>query len=80
MRVTSALLNDTITLYDSRFNEKPLSASLQTRLALVYKSRTEEDDNGEKTLFLKFLLYNNSQVHQTVDVLPMLLLIMLVCL
>ena len=51
--VTSALFNDTITLYDSKFNEKPLSSSLQIQLALIYKSRTEEDDNGEKTLFVE---------------------------
>ena len=79
--VTSALLNDTITLYDSRFNEKPLSSSLQIQLALIYKSRREEDDNCEKTLFVEIPAeYNNSQVHQTVDVLPLLLLFMLVCL
>ena len=44
--------------------KKPFSSSLQIQLALIYKNRTEEDDNGEKTLFVE---YNNSEVHQTVD-------------
>jgi len=52
--VTSTMLNDKITLYDSSFDETdPLSSCLQLQLALIYKSRVEEDDNGEKTLVIE---------------------------
>ena len=37
-------MNDTISVYDSKFSGAPLSSSLKVQLALIYKARITEEE------------------------------------